>query len=131
MKRTRLSILVMLFASLSALAQFQGDVLGSHNLAPNGASPVQGSMSASCLYCHAPHSGIGGNTPLWGHTLSSQTYSMYTSQTTQNIPVQPVLGDASSLCLSCHDGTVAVGQLVPYGTSGMTGNMATKDVFGS
>lgn len=114
----------------SALAQLQGDVLGSHNLSPNGPSPVKGSSSAACLYCHAPHSGIGGNTPLWSQTLSSQTYSMYSSQTSQNVANQPIPGGQSSLCLSCHDGTVAAGTLVPYGNAGMSGSMSLNDVFG-
>ena len=41
------------------------------------------------------------------------------------------LGGSSSLCLSCHDGTVAVGQTQPYGQQMMTGSMNTTDVFGA
>jgi hypothetical protein len=109
----------------------QGDVLGSHNLSPSGASSVQGTSSAACLYCHAPHSGIGNNTPLWAQTLSTQSYTVYSSTTIQNVPTQPGLGTSSSLCLSCHDGTVAVGTTVPYGTLTMTGSMQSTDVFGA
>ncbi len=130
MKRGILAAIVTLLLSASMGAQLQGDVLGSHNLSPGGPSPVKGSSSAACLYCHAPHSGIGGNTPLWSQTLSAQTYSMYSSGTAQNAASQPVPGTQSSLCLSCHDGTVAVGSLVPYGRSGMSGTMTPNDVFG-
>jgi predicted CXXCH cytochrome family protein len=99
-------VLVGLWAS----AQTQ-DVLGSHNLSTS----VGGRNSAACLYCHAPHSGLG-NGPLWSHQLSAKVYpNLYTSPTLQNVPDQPVLGDNSSLCLSCHDGTVAPGLTVPYG----------------
>ncbi len=122
---------VALGGSLLAQTPWTGDVLGSHNLGPGGTSPVKGQASAACLYCHAPHSGIGGRTPLWAQTLSSQTYSLYTSPTIKNEAVQPTAGASSSLCLSCHDGTVAVGTKVPGGTVTMTGSMSTQDIFGT
>lgn len=108
----------ILFASALLLAcgaaAQSGDVLGTHDLSTT-ASPVRGAMSAACLYCHAPHSGTSKG-PLWGQTFSTQTYSqLYASDTIQNTTTQPPLGDVSSLCLSCHDGTVAPGQMVPYG----------------
>lgn len=112
-------------------AQFTGDVLGSHDLSPSGQSPVKGGMSAPCLYCHAPHSGVGGTTPLWSQTLSSQTYTLYSSSTEQNISTEPTVGGPSSLCLSCHDGTIAPGETVPYGQVTMTGSMNSTDVFGA
>ena len=127
---TFIAAFVLLLSGIS-LAQAQSDVLGSHNLSPSSTSPIQGKSSAACLYCHAPHSGIGNNTPLWSQTLSTQPYTLYSSTTIQNVATQPVLGRASSLCLSCHDGTVAVGTTVPYGTLTMTGSMNGKDVFGT
>ncbi len=129
MKKFVLLSILVLGGSLSA--QFTGDVLGSHNLSPSGTSPVKGPSSAACLYCHAPHSGIGGSTPLWSQTLSLQTYSMYSSTGMQNTASQPALGGPSSLCLSCHDGTVAVGSEVPYGPMPISGTMNTTDVFGT
>lgn len=131
MKRLVLVPALVLLVSGAVSAQFTGDVLGAHNLSPSGSSPVKGSSSAACLYCHAPHSGIGGSTPLWSQTLSSQTYNLYTSTTLQNTAAQPPLGGPSSLCLSCHDGTVAVGSEVPYGTMPITGTMNAADVFGT
>jgi len=109
---------------------FTGDVLGTHNLSPSGPSQVKGTSSAACLYCHAPHSGIGNNTPLWSQTLSVQSYTLYSSTSATNVAGQPVLGTTSTLCLSCHDGTVAVGQLVPYGSMLLTGSMSANDVLG-
>jgi len=109
--------------------------LGAHDMSPSGGSPVKGTVSASCMYCHAPHSGVGlpGNTPLWSQTLSTQTYSQtYTSKSLQNVTQQPALGSASNLCLSCHDGTVALGQTVPYGQLQMSGKTLpiAADLFG-
>lgn len=114
-----------------SLAQIEGDILGAHDLSPGGKSPVKGQSSAACLYCHAPHSGLGKNTPLWSQTLSSQIYDLYTSSTEQNISTQPIMGGATSLCLSCHDGTIAPGQEIPYGNLPMNGTMYKTDVFGA
>jgi predicted CXXCH cytochrome family protein len=43
---------------------------------------------------------------MWSHDLSKQTYTLYGSTTLKAALGQP--GPVSRLCLSCHDGTVAV-----------------------
>lgn len=120
------SVLLALMAvgSLPAWAQ-QRDTLGVHDLSA-GTSPVHGSNANACLYCHAPHSG-NTNGPLWSHQFSKQSFTnsqLYTSETMQNAQVSPAVGSASSLCLSCHDGTVAVGQTLPYGQISTTGTLS-------
>jgi predicted CXXCH cytochrome family protein len=117
----RLWLAFILLISSGAAAQ-SGDILGAHDMG-NQMNTVRGSMSSACLYCHAPHSGAGKG-PLWGQTLSSQTYTLYSSDTLQNAGAQPVLGKSSSLCLSCHDGTVAPGLMMPYGQLQITGTMS-------
>ena len=113
-------------------APAQGDALGMHNLSPGSGSPVTTQGSLGCTFCHAPHSGVGANTPLWNQTLSTQTYTPYTSSTFQQKgDAQPALGKSSSLCLSCHDGTVAVGQTVAYGKIPVKGSMNSADVLGT
>jgi predicted CXXCH cytochrome family protein len=110
----------------------QGDVLGMHNLTPASGSSVNAQGSLGCTFCHAPHSGLGGVTPLWNQTLSKATYTPYSSTTyVEQGSTQPTLGVTSSLCLSCHDGTVAVGQSAAYGTIPMTGAMNSGDSFGT
>ncbi len=102
------------------------DVLGAHDLG-SGQGGLQGPNSNACIYCHAPHRG-SSSTPLWNQTLSTQTYGVYSSDTAQNIS-QPAVNRASMLCLSCHDGTVAVGQTLAIGTLTMSGSM--KSVLGT
>ena len=126
--------LVVLTTFSFGMARAQGfnDVLGVHDMTPMGKSPIKGRMSGSCLYCHAPHSGMAGPaTPLWNQQLSVQSYSEYTSTTYHQTGVQPPLGSASKLCLSCHDGTVAPGQTVAYGKVMMAGSMKTTSKFGN
>ena len=133
---TALLLVVATLACRFALAQTTppptGDALGMHNMSIGSGSAVNASGSLGCTFCHAPHSGLGGVTPLWNQTLSAQTYTPYTSTTyKQQGNTQPILGVTSSLCLSCHDGTVAVGQSAVFGKIPVQGTMNPMDVLGT
>jgi predicted CXXCH cytochrome family protein len=109
-----------------------GDVIGMHDLSPGGPSPLKGSRSGSCTYCHVPHGGNGNLAPLWNQKLSKATYDTYTSTTYVNKNSQQMpLGSASGLCLSCHDGTVAVGDSVLFGQMPTRGSWIPGDEFGT
>jgi predicted CXXCH cytochrome family protein len=60
-----------------------------------------------CKFCHTPHlaQSVSG-APLWNHKTTTATYTLYSSSTYQGGGSQP--GPTSLLCLSCHDGTVAI-----------------------
>jgi len=129
---TRLRIgamLAILIAAAALHAQIATDVMGAHNLGPGGGSPVKGARPDACSYCHAPHSGLTRG--LWNQKLTTQIYSTYDSKTEKNPTRQPALGAVSNQCLSCHDGTVAVGATVAYGQVSTRGSMNAVDVFGS
>jgi predicted CXXCH cytochrome family protein len=111
---------------------------------PNPSAPDPNNLQRICIYCHAPHNtyrlnsaagaGVGpladdafDYLPLWNHTLQDNyTYSPYdngpgapqdplnprASQAILNGGMTP--GSTSLLCLSCHDGSVAVNA---YGNS--------------
>ena len=99
-------------------------------MGPGGSSPIVGGLPP-CLFCHAPHSGVSGATTLWSQKLSpTQNYTLYSKGSITNVMQQPVLGKASNLCLSCHDGTVAPGQTTPWGKIKMSGSMSSTDIFG-
>src|SRR6185369_8433749 len=99
------------------------DILGVHNLG-SASSPASGPNSGASLYCHVPHSGASKG-PLWGQGFSSQSYSLYTSDTLQNTGQQPEVGRDNSLCLSCHDGTIAPGRIGPSGALQVSGKMTS------
>src|SRR5208337_4808574 len=111
---------VVMLLGFSGSARGQGDVIGLHDMSAGGTSQTLG----SCLYCHAPHSGVNGKpgiapTPLWNQKLSSvPSYQLYTGPGTMVNATNGhlILGTDSTLCLSCHDGTVAVGTTAAYGT---------------
>ncbi len=77
-----------------------------------------------CIVCHTPHNANTSvqNAPLWNHQLSAvSTYTMYSSATMNSVAGQP--DGSSKLCLSCHDGTVALENFggVTNGSHPMTG----------
>lgn len=59
-----------------------------------------------CVYCHTPHHANQAAGPLWNRATNTTAFQLYTSGTLDAAPDQP--GPSSRLCLSCHDGTVAV-----------------------
>jgi predicted CXXCH cytochrome family protein len=121
--------LTILLTGSSLSAQVSGDVLGMHALGPGSTSPIKGARPDACSYCHAPHSGLKSG--LWNQKLTTQNYTMYTSDTEKNRARPPALGSDSNECLSCHDGTVAVGTTVAYGKLATSGSMYSADVFGT
>ena len=62
-----------------------------------------------CIVCHTPHNAmqlVNVPAPLWNHELSTANYTLYASPTMDETTIQPL--GISKLCLSCHDGTVAL-----------------------
>lgn len=67
-------------------------------------SSMSWSNGQICLPCHTPHNALAGSPRLWNHELTVATYTMHEGS-----------GNAaddfdykSRMCLSCHDGTVAL-----------------------
>ena len=85
-----------------------------------------------CVFCHTPHGSTAGLTPLWNRRLSANdgAYTRYSSSTLDAQVIQNQLSQpngTSKLCLSCHDGSIAIGNVnVLNGTrsTGTTANIA-------
>jgi predicted CXXCH cytochrome family protein len=99
------------------------DILGVHDLSA-GSSPVRGPNASACIYCHVPHGGLS-TTPLWNQTLSTKQYTPYPGATA-NPGTPAAVNQASVLCLSCHDGSVAVGHTVGIGNLQMVGSLTSN-----
>ena len=80
-----------------------------HNLSASGTGTVKATNEDKvCIFCHTPHSGNETVAlPLWNREISSLTYTTYSSLSMDSITNQPT--ETSKLCLSCHDGTLAIG----------------------
>ena len=128
----RRRFIAALFAAVPLWAvSYKESVIGSqHDLTAAGGGPVKSAATDACVFCHAPHNVVPNITPLWDHTMSSQTYSTYNSSTYTSGVQTPGAG-SSKLCLSCHDGTIAVGLTVAQGSIPTTGAMNSADVLGT
>lgn len=85
-----------------------------HNLSVSGPGTLTASQETQiCIFCHTPHNASPA-APLWNRTDPGSTYIPYSSSTAVAAPGQPT--GASILCLSCHDGTVALGNVLSQGT---------------
>ncbi len=113
MKRVKLFIVYC--SLLIAFAPFivsAGVFNTKHNLSVSGTGVVTAvSETQICIFCHTPHAAYP-ETPLWNHQLSAaESYTNYWSPTLKSYDEgeAPPIDGFSKLCLSCHDGTVAIG----------------------
>ncbi len=99
-----------------------------HNLSANSSGVRAQSETQICIFCHTPHTAITNtvlvNGPLWNHRLSDAQYTVLPKGTISNAGYGTLLSDppshpdgTSRMCLSCHDGTLAVGDIVSVSAS--------------
>jgi predicted CXXCH cytochrome family protein len=117
-----------------ALAGSPGNVVGSrHDLSLHGGAASRATTETQpCVFCHTPHNANPAR-QLWNHVASPATYTTYGSSSFQSgtspgtfntfagtRAPQPV--GSAKLCLSCHDGTVAVNATINDGTISIGGS---------
>lgn len=145
--RKRAWIAGLVFALMGAVAggALAGISTTRHNLSSGNAiaTATDGSSTTIrstdqdeiCVFCHTPHQALkNNNIPLWNHNLSTQaSYGVYTSLTYSATDTADLGGktevnaEISNLCLSCHDGTVAINSFNnPSNTNASTLMVGTK-----
>ena len=99
---------ICILTLLSINARATSVVNTVHNLTVAGPGSIKAvDEKNTCVFCHTVHK-TSGQTPLWSHGMSSvSNYIVYSSPTLKATVGQP--DGSSRLCLSCHDGTVALG----------------------
>ncbi len=104
---------IVLLAGRDARAQTQ-IAHTVHNLSPSGRGQIRENRAAGvCIFCHTPHSARPTRS-LWNRELPGITYRLYESSTLKAQVMQPT--GSSRLCLSCHDGILALSELRVPGT---------------
>lgn len=95
---------------VGAPVQSASIIASKHNLSATGPGTIKAtSESEVCVFCHVPHNAKAAG-PLWNRDQPAGPYTPYTSSTRKITgPGQPT--GASLLCLSCHDGTIALGKI--------------------
>lgn len=95
-------------------------IVGSAHDFKNAVTYAWNTTGEICIVCHTPHNSkanagaVGADTyaPLWNHTVTATaSFTPYATTTLNATMGQP--DGSSKLCLSCHDGTVA---LANFGT---------------
>lgn len=109
-----------------------------HDLSSGSTASIKASdTNEVCIFCHTPHrASPGGGRPLWNHTLTTSTLTWNPTTTVRgttlptDLSTAPLEGPAA--CLSCHDGTVALGSvLVYYDTATGSSGAKTFNVTGT
>jgi hypothetical protein len=116
--RTWIPVVALSLALANASFAAPGD--GIQNSA-HDFTGVSTTTVGACTFCHTPHRAQQTKL-LWNHTLSGLTYSWGdTTVTTGGTPL-PTFDSSwqgvSKNCLSCHDGTVAIGDVAWFNAGG-------------
>ncbi|NOY58046.1 MAG: cytochrome C, partial [Calditrichaeota bacterium] len=115
----------LLMLSATATVMVNGQIAGSaHDFSTKGWSGGE-----ICVVCHTPHHSDNTVTsaPLWNHEVTTATFTLYSSSTLDAVVGQP--DGNSKLCLSCHDGTVALDNF--GGTTGGTNFVGGDKLIGT
>jgi hypothetical protein len=104
-------------------------IAGSDHDFTKGTTYNGGVTVGLCTYCHTPHK-AGSTLLLWNHTLSTQTFAWDVAATTAGTALPGFVGNSykgpSAKCLSCHDGSVAIGDIGWFNQTARTGSAAAN-----
>jgi hypothetical protein len=117
------TIVVFLWASFGLAGSAYGQavsVIGTkHNLSVFGPGEITAVTETEvCKFCHIPHSSVSP-IPMWGRPMPGESvrYEVPDLLQENDVAVPAPQPDGSSrLCLSCHDGTIALGELTGRST---------------
>jgi Doubled CXXCH motif (Paired_CXXCH_1) len=95
----------------------------AHDFTNAGVLAQQGSPLGDvglCTFCHTPHKALS-TALLWNHTLSTNNFHWDIPATTAGTLFPTFLGNTykgpTAKCLSCHDGSVAIGDVAWFAES--------------
>lgn len=111
--RFTIILLTLLGGLLIGFPVGAGITTSKHNFTSQTASPNAFFWGTGqvCVFCHTAHNASASAGKLWNHDINpGQSYIMYNSSTIDmNQSLTPHEG--SLICLSCHDGAIAVNSL--------------------
>ncbi len=128
--KLKISLLTVLITLLVQTATFAAIANTKHDLSffttawPESPS-YQTDEAQICVFCHTPHNGTLTG-PLWNKPVPlADGFTMYrsTDATKTELNNVTIVSDESLLCLSCHDGSIGVNNLLNFGSSGARPNV--------
>jgi len=103
MNKLLVAFMILAFSSVS-YAEFAGS---KHDFSDDAWSGGD-----SCEVCHDAcmmfYGDDGNGAPFWNHEVTTSTYTLYSSSTFDGAATITQPDGVTKLCLSCHDGTVAL-----------------------
>ena len=117
------AMLLALGAMFVADVAVAGIANTKHNLSTGGtgANHVTAGTDEICVFCHTPHGAdTSAAVPLWNKKLPATAgYTLYSALNSSTIDGQILtVGSVSLACLSCHDGTQAMDNIINAPGSG-------------
>ena len=85
-----------------------------HNLSSSQVAPnVRTNWDEVCVFCHTPHNSAGQTKLLWNRTVPTGAGWAAGNATTAGtlLPTAGQVQGVSAMCLSCHDGATAIGNV--------------------
>lgn len=126
----KIRLLFIVFAGVAVAASSMAASVSirntKHNLSSSGKYNIKASSESQiCKFCHTPHNSESTQAPLWNHIETTATFTLVT--TAHVVGGRHAYADTqpsgiSKKCLSCHDGTVAIGATLTGGDILMTGS---------
>lgn len=114
---------------ISGVSLSAGIVNTKHNLSVTSTGTIKATSETEiCVFCHLPHESQPIGKPLWNRSMPTTGYTMYDSDYLRRLNYPAVAldlgtsnntpGALSRQCLSCHDGTVAIGAVAKLRSGG-------------
>ena len=137
------SFLFSLFSFCPAALADESVVNSKHDLSARGPGAIRAVHETEiCIFCHTPHN-AAPQSPLWNRVNPRTHYRIYESSTLDARVDQP--SGPSKMCLSCHDGSMALGNVlsrpqthplvmtartIPPGTADLTNDLSDDHPIG-
>jgi predicted CXXCH cytochrome family protein len=134
---------ILVFAAILLLARVGVGIAGplantKHDLHTGSTAAIKATsptVDDTCVFCHTTHNGTpGGAAPLWNHALGSAVLKWAPTTTVRGTTLPTDITSAAlegtRACMSCHDGTVALGSVLVY-YNGTTSGPTTFTVTGT
>lgn len=121
MKRPFLIVLAALvLTALLGFGALAGSIINSkHDLSAGSLNGgITSSESQVCIFCHTPHNATANTPPLWNRGIGAGSYQMYSNPGGIQGQIASAPDGGSELCLSCHDGTIALNSIINESASG-------------
>ncbi len=141
--RGGLGAVLVICAATPAMRADESVVNSKHDLSAWGPGPIRAVQETKiCVFCHTPHN-AAPQSPLWNRENPRTHYRVYESSTLDARMDQP--SGPSKMCLSCHDGSMALGMVlsapatrpivmtartIPPGNTDLTNNLSDDHPIG-